>query len=166
MEKYPKPVSKQCSKVILDQMDNSICKINEKTIGFFCKIKYNNKKIPILVTNYQAIIKLNIEDNKNIEVIINEENIALELGEISYLSREYNVVFLELKEKNINHIKFLDIDENLFKEVSEMVNDNISIYIIHYGKDKKDKNIYSSYGIINSINKSKIICSCNIDPNS
>ena len=38
MEKYPKPVPKQCSKVILDQMDNSICKINEKTIGFFCKI--------------------------------------------------------------------------------------------------------------------------------
>ena len=99
MEKYPKPVSKQCSKVILDQMDNSICKINERTIGFFCKIKYDNKTIPILITNYQIIKELNIEYNKNIEVIINRENISLELGEISYLSRDYDLIFLELKEK-------------------------------------------------------------------
>ena len=166
MEKYPKSVSRQCSKVILDQMDNLICKINKKIIGFFSKIKYNTKTIPILIANYQAIKELNIEYNKNIEVIINEENISLELGEISYLSRDYDLIFLELKEKNINKVKFLDFDENLFKKDSEIIYDNKSIYIIHYGKDKKDKNIYSSYGIINSINKSKIICSCNIDSNS
>ena len=49
MSEYPKPVSKECSEIILDQIDNSICKIkgiDGKTyIGLLCLIKYRDKII-------------------------------------------------------------------------------------------------------------------------
>ena len=32
--------------------------------GFFCKIEYNNKKIPVLITNYH-IIMMNLSKIKN-----------------------------------------------------------------------------------------------------
>ena len=53
MENYLKPVSKLCTKKILDQMDNSIYKIKDKKgyfkIAFFSKIKYENKNISFLI---------------------------------------------------------------------------------------------------------------------
>ena len=49
MEAYPKPITKQCTQTILDQMNmNFMYKINEKerkfSLGFFCHIKNKNKK--------------------------------------------------------------------------------------------------------------------------
>ena len=45
MDKYPKPTSRQCTKIILEQMDNFIFKLSEKEeniiTGFFC---YKNMK--------------------------------------------------------------------------------------------------------------------------
>ena len=63
MENYLKPVSKLCTKKILDQMDNSIYKIKDKKgyskIAFFSKIKYENKNIPILILNYHILKESN-----------------------------------------------------------------------------------------------------------
>ena len=38
-------------------LEKYICKVigNEIGTGFFCKIKYNNKLIPVLMTNYHII---------------------------------------------------------------------------------------------------------------
>ena len=47
MEDYPEPVTKQCTRKILEQTDEAVYKINEKEgnseIGVFIKIKYKNK---------------------------------------------------------------------------------------------------------------------------
>ena len=48
MESHQKPVSKQCHQKILEQMNNSICRIkNKKDIGIFYSLKYNNNKYHI-----------------------------------------------------------------------------------------------------------------------
>ena len=51
MAEYIKPITKQCTKKLLDQMDNYFYKINEKegefSVGFFCHMNYKNKKIPV-----------------------------------------------------------------------------------------------------------------------
>ena len=54
MEIYQKPITKQCHQKILEQMNNSFCKIkNKKDIGLFCCIRYNKSKIPaIIINNY------------------------------------------------------------------------------------------------------------------
>ena len=163
MENYPKSVSKQNLKIILEQMENSICKINKKQIGFFCNIRYKNKTFPILITSYKAINELYMINNINFKVIINGENKTLDFGELNYFNKYLNLSIIEIKPNNDIKIKFLDLDEKIFEKGSEMIYNNESIYIIHYNKDT---NVYVSYGTINDINNSEIVCSCNIDSNS
>ena len=51
-----KPVKKDCMEIILNQINNSICWINQGKekyeMGFFINFKYNNKEIPALLTKY------------------------------------------------------------------------------------------------------------------
>ena len=66
MEDCPNPVTKKCTQKILDQMNNNfIYKINvteEKfLIGFICKIKNKNKKIPVMIINNYILY----EENKD-----------------------------------------------------------------------------------------------------
>ena len=53
------PISIKGTKKILRQMQNSICKIyintGEIETGFFCKIPYKNKLLPVLITNNHVI---------------------------------------------------------------------------------------------------------------
>ena len=48
-----------------------ICKINGSKIGtgFFCKIKYENALIPVLITNYHVIDDNFIESKDNIKIL-------------------------------------------------------------------------------------------------
>ena len=47
-----------------------ICKIigSKLGTGFFCKIKYGNKLLPVLITNYHVIDDKFIESNEDINV--------------------------------------------------------------------------------------------------
>ena len=59
-EKYatssPESVSlKQTEKIIEQMKSNSICKINNKGIGFFTRIPYKSKLLPVLITNNHII---------------------------------------------------------------------------------------------------------------
>ena len=55
MEKFPKPITKQCIKIIFSQMDEAIYKIKNKQrdkdigIGIFCYINYKNKKTIVYI---------------------------------------------------------------------------------------------------------------------
>ena len=85
MELYPKSVTKQCHQMILEQMNrmnNSMCKIkNKKEIGFFCHIKYNYNKIPVIIINNY----INNNDYFNqINIILNNKEMILEIEEIIY----------------------------------------------------------------------------------
>ena len=74
MDKYPKAVSKHLTKILLEQMNNSIYKINLKNsfnLGFFFKIKYDNENIPILMTSNQI---LNEMENNKIDISLNNDD--------------------------------------------------------------------------------------------
>ena len=51
-------------------MEDYICKISANKIdtGFFCKVKYEDKLTPILITNYHVIDDNYIKNNKQIKI--------------------------------------------------------------------------------------------------
>ena len=62
----PEPISLKGIEKIIEQMkNNSICRINDKGTGFFVKIPYKSKLLPVLITNNHVI---------NFEDIINKKN--------------------------------------------------------------------------------------------
>ena len=145
MEDYPEPVTKQCTRKILEQTDEAIYKINEKEgnseIGVFIKIKYKNKDIPVLITKLKILNEIN---NNIINISNNKEKIDIELGDILYLNNEYNILMIEIKEKK--NINYIEIDDN--------INNKESIYII---QNDNINDILISYGIINNIENNKDI---------
>ena len=69
---------------ITEQMKKCICHIytekNEENkkkqgTGFFCKIPFENKVIPVLMTNYHIISDEYIKNHKKIKITINDEEI-------------------------------------------------------------------------------------------
>ena len=161
MEDYLNPITKETHKIILDYLDNSIYQIKgiegNFGTGFFCNIKCHNKIIPVIITSYQTIEENYIKNYKSIEVLIDKERIEIEFGFIYYLNKELNLSVVEIKENN--KIRFLDLDDNIYKNESEIYLNKESIYIIHYDNNS---NICVSYGILKNINDYELICSCNI----
>ena len=96
MVDYLEPISKSCTEKIINQMNNYFYLIktedDEKTYGFFCKIKYDNKVIPLLITNRQ--MKLD-EIGNIVRVSINNKDEIIELGETKY--KKKNIILLLLK---------------------------------------------------------------------
>ena len=168
MDKFPKPVTKNITQIILNQIDNSIYIINEKRgkffIGFLCYIKCQNKNIPVLITSYEGINEKYISNNNSIDISINNENIGIEFGNIIYLNKYLDLSIIEIKESSYDNLKFLELDDCLYEKDSELLFYRETIYIIHY--NVSDKNNYISYGILNEINDSELICSCNINSDS
>ena len=157
MEKYLKSVTKQNTKKILEQMDEPIYKLDESLeIGIFCYVKNKNQNIPVLITNTKVINEK--EYKTGIKVSINNVSKIIELTEKRYINNEYNLSIIEIKKKSCNDINFLELDDKLYEEESEMYYDKESIYVLHYNKNN---NISVTYGIIYDINKSQIICSSN-----
>ena len=155
MVKYSKAVTKKCTKIIFEQMDNYIYKINSKNgnsiFGFFCYIKCKNKQIPVLITDNQIIN--DISDN----LIDISTNKIIEIDDIIFNDEKNEIAIIGIKENMIKNLNFLDLDERLYDEEFKLYSDEDSIYIIHYD----NKNILVSYGIINNINKYFYIFSIN-----
>ena len=141
--------------------NNFIYKIKEKddnySNGFFCVFKYQNKNIPVVIIN-NNIIKEDI-----INVLINDEIKTIKLGNRGIIYNEYNISIIEI-EKNMDYnINYLELDNNIYKNDSEINYYKESIYIINYNNDK---DISVTYGIIKDINKSQLKYTGNIDINS
>ena len=106
-EEYPKIISIEGTKKILEQMEKSICKIyktdGKKGTGFFCNIKYENKEIPVMMTNYHVINDNYIKENDKIEIVINndEDNLITILlrNRIIYTNKEYDITIIEIKDE-------------------------------------------------------------------
>ena len=164
MDEYPRPINNHYLTKILDQMNNSFCKINEKDgnfeIGFFCFVKIREKNIPVLIINNN--IKLE-EYKDKIEVSINGKNKTIKLGNTKYQNEDYNMIILEIKENKKDKINFLEIDDAIYNTNSEMYYNKEPIYIIQFAKIK---DIFLSYGVIKDMNKSHIIYSSEINHNS
>ena len=158
---YPRPATKKVTQKILNQMTNSIFKIkeNEGEINFcyFCYIKYQGKDVPVVIVNNC----LSGDDLGN-KLIINMNGRAkeIELGKTRYLNKEFNISIIEIKEKKIKNINFIELDDILYENEPEMFFQKKSIYVIQYDTKKE---ILVSYGMLDNLNKDKIIYSCNIN---
>ena len=152
---YGEPINISSTKKILEQMIKCVCKIHlndgKQGTGFICKV---NTMI-FLITCYNIIDEKYLKENKEINVSLNndEEHIKINLGierEI-YPNKEYNTIFIEIKEED--KIKnYLELDDNIFNEKEYY--ENKSIYLLEYLYKKE---IHVSYGYINEINDKKEI---------
>ena len=160
MENYPKPVTKESHTQIMDYLDNSIYQIKgieEKYgKGFFCSLKCHKKKIFVLITNYRIVNENYLKNYNYIDVLINQKSIRIELNLIYYMDKNLDLSVIEIKENE--NIKILKLDEDIYREESEIYFNKESIYIIN------DKSV--SYSIINNITKYEFIFNCNLNNNS
>ena len=60
IDNYPRPITIEESKAIINEMENYICKIYKKdggkATGFFCRIPFFNNMTPIVILTILAII--------------------------------------------------------------------------------------------------------------
>ena len=151
MSHYQKAISKQCTKEIIDQMEKSFCKIEGKDnkFGFFCYINYQNKKIPVLITQNDININGSI-----LKIFINGINAEIKLIDVIYENKKDKLSIIELEDNLNDNIKFLEFDDRLYKKVPEMLFYKELIYIIQY----TNQNVISvSYCSINNINKNELL---------
>ena len=148
-----------CTKKILNQMMNCICKIKLKGAngtGFFCKVPLNEKYI---------------KENKEINILLNDDTeariIDLNIKRIIYYNKEYDTTIIELKEED-NIKEYLELDDNIFKDNEKLFYEEKSIYIIQYPKGQNGEGeACVSYGILKQIsNKFNIIHKCSTDNGS
>ena len=168
MRDYIKPVTKEGTKMILEQMSNCICKINNNNIigtGFFCKIPFkNNLKINVLLTSYDIINENYFNFNNKINILLGDYNeskiINIDNNRNIYYNKLYNITIIELKDyDNINN--YLELDDNLFNNNIKSLYEKESIYILYYLNGGKS---LVSYGLINNINGYYINNICYINP--
>ena len=145
-------------------MENCICKIyledGKKGTGFFCKIPFLNNLLPVLITNNHVLNEKDIENNKIIQLSINNEvkEIEVDNSRKKYTNPDKNIdiTIIEIKPNKDGILNYLEIDENdIFKNKKniELEYKNKSVYILHYPKGK----LNVSYGLIKDIMHNKKI---------
>ena len=174
-EKYitssPEPVTLKGTEKIIDQMNNSVCRIynNGNGTGFFTKIPYKSKLLPVLITNNHVINQDDILNNKKISLYLNNDGITktikLDNNRMMYTNEKLDVTIIEIKD-NLNN-KYLELDDeiiNYFKlnkneEESDINNiySTDSIYLINYPENKE---VVVSYGQPPDFSKSEIFHKC------
>ena len=170
---YPSIVTIEKTKIIINQAENSICKIymNEggHGTGFFCYIENkkdkekSKEKVPVLITNNHIIGDNQINQKQVLKISFNNdkkwENLILDRSKKRiYTSKKYDITIIEIKKKDMNINSFLEIDERVYMEGSENIFQKIGVYTIQYPNDDTTS---VSYGIIKSINeKNEIIHYC------
>jgi len=176
-ESLPKPVSLKATEKIIDQMNNSICRLqidNKKGNGFFTKIPYKNNLLPVLITNNHIINIDDILNHKNISIYINNDKkiktLKLDINRKKYTNEELDITIIEIieNEDKLNN-KYLELDDEIINYFQLNKEENInylnyidineSIYLLNY---QKDKDIFVSYGKIKYLNKTELYYQCNI----
>ena len=162
LELYPSIITLDKSIKINEQIRNCICKIyindGGNGTGFFCYIidNKNNVQIPVMITNNHIIGESDLKNNKKIKISFNNEkefkDIELDSNRKKYTNENLDITIIEIrKEKdNINKKSFLEIDEKIYQNESEVIFQKKPVYVIQY---PKELNASVSYGIINEINE-------------
>ena len=151
---YPLPVTIEGTIKILDQIQNCICKIENKNgngTGFFCYIPFKNKKLTVLLTNNHIINEKFINENERIEVSINDykEYKIIELkNKKIYTSEKYDTTIIEINSEKEKINNYLELDEEIFEHYN--IN-NKSVYILQYPNTILGQKAAISYGIIKNI---------------
>jgi V8-like Glu-specific endopeptidase len=170
----PEPVSFKGTETILDQMNNSICRIytdNGKGTGFFTQIPYKLKLLPVLITNNHVINKDDILNNKKFSIYLNNDKkikrIELDNNRLKYTNEKLDITIIEIKDNDKLNNKYLELDDEIMnyiklnkKEDINYLSDiysNNSIYLINY---PEDKNVVVSYGQSPNFSESEIFHKC------
>ena len=157
MTEYAKPLTRECTKKIFEQMDNSIYKINinnkMSSFCFFSYIRYKKEKIPVMITNYKVI---NDENSSiyNINILINGEFKELELGNAKYINKNLDLSIIQIKVNESDKINFLGLDDELYQSEPNIIYNKETIYIFNCNDESNQ--LLVSYGIINNIKDSEI----------
>ena len=164
LSEYPSPITIGETEIILKQMKNSICKIennNSEGSGFFCKIL--NKKL--LIANNHVINKEKTKNTNIIKVALNDNKIKTTIKILYYYtSIKYDTTIIEIDTKDEN-INYLELDDEIF-DINDNKN-NKRAYIIQNLKFDNEPKIAVSYGLLNEIkDESNIIFFANICPGS
>ena len=115
-EKYtnasPDPISlKQTEKVLEQMKSNSICRINDKGTGFFVKIPYKSKLLTVLITTNQVINADDVQDNRNISILLNNDKkiktIKLDNNRLKYTNEKLDITIIEIPNYiNLGYIQY------------------------------------------------------------
>lgn len=128
-----------------------ICKISRGLMGtgFFSKIDYEGKTIPVLITNYHVIDDDFINKNKKLTFYINGDSHTIDINKESVIysstQKKYDIMIIKLKE--CEGYSFLEIDNNIFKDGSLEKYENQGIYILHYPGNEEKAQISFGEGI-------------------
>ena len=142
------------------QMKKCICKIHTKDdningISIFCKIQYNkSESIKVLIINNNILSKIDIENEKKIQISINDDKIYkyidINKSRLMFTSEKYGITFVEIKEND--EIKnFFELDKEKIDDKTELNNIYLKkpIYTVSY--NEKDSLIVSN-GLLNEVN--------------
>ena len=166
---FPSSIKMEKLIKIIDQMKNYICKIKNKngeSIGIFCYINYENQKMPSLLTNNYIIDENIIKESQIINVSLNEDkeykNIKIYNDKKIFVDKKTNMTIIEIKPEIDEITNFLEIDENIYNNNQNLLNE--SIYIIHYQKSemKEEQEISVSYGYLEQFNEDNIELFCGV----
>ena len=131
-----KPLSIQQYKILIRQIEKSLCKIKEGN-GFLCHIPN-----PVLITtnflenekDFKTSSKINILFSKN-----THKTILINLNRNVYVSNENGIIIIELfpEEDGLIMQEFLEIDNDLFNSDIQYYYKSKDIYIIQYTKEQE-----------------------------
>ena len=167
------PINKEQTKIILTQLENTVCKIyennKEKGTGFLCKIPYLNqfKLLPVLITSVNVLNEEYLKMNKYIEITFddNKQNRKLNINNSRYifLSKLLNVTIVEIiPDDKLNNL--LDIDlETMGDNYGNIFTEKTQIYILQYPLGEK---LSFSVGRIKRIWGKNIDHLCNVKDSS
>jgi len=175
----PVPISLKVTEKIIEQMkSNSICRIdnNGNGAGFFVKIPYKSRLLPVLITTNHIINQDDILSNKEITLYLNNDEITIKLdrNRLIYTNEKLNITIIEIKESDHDlNIYYLKLDNKLInyikinkKQNPYYLNNlylNESIYLIN---NTKGEDIFVSYGKLLYANNSDIIHNSNMKEDS
>ena len=148
-----------------------ICRIkgNLAGTGFFCKIKFEGKLTPVLITNYHVVnddfmnqnTKLTFYVKDDVKDVLHSINIDKDSKIYSSTENKYDMMIIRLKEGEVNN--YLEIDENIFdNSVDDYKNENI--YILHHPNVEEAKISFGSG--IKQVNDYDIKHLCHTEPGS
>ena len=150
IRKSIEPISLKQTEKILEQMKSkSICRINNKGTGFFVKIPYKSKLLPVLITSNKVINIDDILKMKTISIYINNDKnielLKLDRNRKIYTNEKLDITIIEIKENedSLNN-KFLELDNELINYLKLNRKERLN-HLKHLNNLYSNESIYIKY---------------------
>ena len=166
-ENSPQSISLQSTIKIKEQMETCIFKIFVTNLGligtgFFCLIPFQNKNLPVMITNNHVLNEETLKKEQFIPIELNNLNIRIQINDNRkiYTNKKYDITIIEIIPEKDNIFNFLELDEeitfNRDIEYFELHLKRSSIYLLYSAQS-----LLVSYGILRNINEERIFHFCN-----